>query len=117
VSFDLSSALTALASGTYVVTRRAASSFSQGRAVAATSETLNVAGSLQPVSGLELQRLAEGIRNRETKAFFTTTLLRTAEPNGHEADVMDIGTAQFEVVQVKPWEFGGYYKVILARVS
>lgn len=114
---DLSDAIELVSTGTYVVTRRGASGYSQGRATAPTTSTLRAKGSFQPMSGRELERLPEGMRSRELRVLYTATRLQGSGP-GHEPDTLADGGETWEVQTVEPWvALGGYYRVVLAKVE
>jgi hypothetical protein len=81
--------------------------------------TLTAYGSLQPVSGAELDRLPEEYRTKEVRAFWTPTLLRTSGLDGNgEADIVTAEGYQWQVTPVQTWEnLGLYRKVLLVRVG
>jgi hypothetical protein len=113
---DLSSVILSLSSGTYVVTRRSASAYTNGLLDAPTTSTFSATGSMQPASGRDLQRLEEGMRTREARVFWTPTLLQTAETGGPDTIAADGDT--WEVSNVERWaELGQYWKVILLKVG
>ena len=115
---DLASVVLSLSSGSYTVTRRGPSAYdSDGIRTSPTTSTLTVMGSLQPMSGRDLQRLPEGMRTREGKAFFTPTALLTAA-SGQEPDTISADGDTWEVSVVDRWaELGNYYRVILLKVG
>lgn len=101
----------------YTVTRKAATTYTAGRAVAgATDAPITIVASVQPVTGRELKALPEGRRAEDVRILFTTTELRTESPAG-AADQVTIGGELYEVFQVKPWTAHGgtHYEVLAAR--
>lgn len=112
---DLSDAVEYLESGDYDVTRRAPPTTVRGRKVPGTATTFPITASVQPASGLVIQRLPEGRRNRETMVVFTPTELKTEE-NTQEADVIAIDGGTFEVESVDRWAaLGNYYRAVVTR--
>lgn len=112
---NLSGVVISLASGTYTVTRRGSTTVgSDGRADAASSSTLVVTASVQPMSGRELQRLPEGLRVAERRNFFTPTALQvTAAP-----DIVRIDGEDWEVESVQAWgTLGTYFLAVIAKVG
>lgn len=114
---DLSSVVLSLASGTYTVTRRGASTYdADGVLGTPTSSTFSATGSLQPASGRDLQRLPEGMRTREARIFFTPTALLTAGA-GQEPDTVAADGDTWEVSNVESWgPLGNYCKATLLKV-
>jgi hypothetical protein len=86
-------------------------------------QTFTAFGSLQPLSGAELDRLPEGYRTKETRAFWTNSLLRTSGPDGTataegEADVVTAEGFSWQVSPMSAWEnLGLYRKVLLVRIG
>lgn len=113
--FPLDSAVFLLASGSYTVTRRGASSYVAGVRVPPSSSTFQIIASVQPATGLDVQRLPEGKRNQESIKLWTPTELKSAERT-QEPDLVAIDGASFEVQTCKRWDkLGNYFEVILVR--
>lgn len=115
---NLAGVVQSLASGTYTVTRRGATTYdAAGLVVAPTTSTLSAKGSMQPASGRDLQRLPEGSRARESRVFYTDTLLYTGTPD-HEADRVAADGFVWEVGNCEAWgDLGNYYKAVLLKVG
>jgi hypothetical protein len=113
---DLSGAIRNLASGTYVVTRRAAGAYgADGRLDVAASTTLQIRAVAHPASGATLERLPEGKRTSDTMSVFTETELRTASPT-QAPDKITIDGADYEVQTVERWSvLGNYFHVVVGR--
>jgi hypothetical protein len=113
--FDLTDAIAELSSGAYTLRRPAAAVVVGGRVQAATFSDSAITGSLQPAGGRELQRLPEGLRQREARVFFTPTELR-AGSSTTQPDRLVIDGDEWEVSTVEAWaELGGYYQAIVTR--
>jgi hypothetical protein len=112
---NLSGVVTSLSSGTYTVTRRGPTTVgADGRADAAMPTTLTVIASVQPMGGRELQRLPEGLRVAERRAFYTPTALKVIGA----PDVVSIDGEDWEVESVEAWgNLGAYFKAIVARIG
>lgn len=110
---SLADAVISLKTGTYTVTRVAASTYdAQGHAVAGSESTLKITAAIQPTSGDELERLPEGMRTGETIAIYTKTpLITKSDTNG--PDVVTYNGQDYEVVIV--WNRGTFYKAIGSR--
>jgi hypothetical protein len=83
------------------------------------TSTTQVKGSLQPMTGRELQLLPEGLRNRGVWKFYSQTSFQTADVA--ECGVPDrlvFDGVTYEVHQVDPWDHvADYFKIILTRVD
>lgn len=112
----VSGAIASLATGTYLVTRRAASTYVDGVATPGAETTFNTVAVAVPVSGRELQRLPEGMRSREVMRIFTEDELRTVQP-GSDPDLVSIDGYLFEVQAVSRWVAGGYYEAFAVKVG
>lgn len=115
---SLRDAITSLKTGaTYQVTRKAASTYVDGKAVAGASTTFEIVASIQPVSGREILQFAESERTREMRAVYTETELFTRSST-NEPDKVSINGETFEVMRVEFWEaFGGVHsRAFVARV-
>lgn len=115
---DSARLISRFATGTYTVTRRTASTYVAGRAVAGSSSTLTITASVQPASGRELERLPEGRRAKETRVLYTTTPLYVGgQGAAYEADRIAIGGATWEVQHVEAWPAAGGYTRALVQVA
>lgn len=113
---DLCDAVEMLESGTYTVKRRDPAGYVRGRRVPSLETIFDVDASVQPASGLEVQRLPEGKRNRETMVVFSCVELKTAQRGLQEPDILIIDGALFEVESVKRWAaLGNYYRAVVTR--
>jgi hypothetical protein len=103
--------------GAYTVTRAAQGSYSSGRYVAAATAQLNIDASVQPLTGRQLRSLPEAFHSENTKAIYTSTLLRTRTPTT-APDIVAIGGENYEVFQVDTWTLHGatHYEVLAALV-
>lgn len=102
--------------GTYVVTRAAEGSRTKGRFVAGSTSTLNVDAVVQPMSGMEMQELPEGMRTDETIRIYSATELYTDAGGTRDPDLFAYNGNSYEVKIVNRWsEAGGYWKVIAQK--
>lgn len=106
--------------GDYVVTRRAAPTFTDGVADAFTTTTLTTGwASLQPMEGADLVALGEGFHASDTRRLFTTAALRLVPvPDLLTIANPDTGTDEtWRVVGFDPHTgLGGSHRVVyLAR--
>jgi hypothetical protein len=114
---DLSSVIDSFITGTYVVTRASgASSYVDGRLVAAGTSTLNVDAMVHPAPARELQKLSEGERRRDAKTVYATAQLKTRETGA--ADLISIDGDSYEIVKVERWaELGAYWKCLALKLG
>ncbi len=83
-------------------------------------ETIQVIGSLQPLSAKESLLLPENERNRESFNFFTEIELFPASENGiRQADIVLVDGVEFVVRSVERWRNTdiSYFKSILQRIN
>lgn len=107
---DLSGLISSFATGTYSVTRRARASipFRRGLAQPTTDTALTITASVQPASGKDLLRLAEGRRADETRTLFTTTPLYTGDEGAaYESDWVTVDGQAWEIIHVESWAQAG----------
>lgn len=108
---DLADAIAEMQTGAYRVRRPSAPTVAKGRATPGAPTILEIAGSLQPMSGREMQRLPEGMRERELLQFFTPTEMRSG-------DVLEYGGYDWEVDRVFDFsQLGGYYRAVMTRAG
>ncbi len=101
---DVAGLIASFATGTYTVTRTAASSLSRGKATAGTTSTATITASVWPASGNDLMRLPEGRRTSETLNLMTATQLYVGgQGSAYEADKVSIGSESWEVSDVDTW--------------
>lgn len=115
---DLSGAVLMMNSGTYAGTRRTPQTpaYVGGVLQPFLEDTLEIVASFQPASGLTVDRLPEGKRNRETMEGYTMVELKSAETGG-VPDLIYIDGGTFEVESVRRWDkLGNYWEVVLTRV-
>lgn len=78
---------------------------------------ISVAACVQPLSGRELDRLPELLRQRELRVVFASTELYGTS-DAHQADQITIDNEQWQVQTVESWAtVANYYRVIVARVG
>ncbi len=117
---DMSDVLALLGTGTYMVTRPLAPTLTQGRVVPGAAQTpFATSGSMQPLSGRDLQRLPEGDRATEQLWYYTkATLLTSDVATGRVADLVNVGGVSYEVQTVEDWSASGnYYRARLSKVN
>lgn len=122
---SLRGAIHSLQTGTYTVTRRAASTYLVGRAVAGATTTFTTVASVQPLTGRRLIPAPEGFRGEEQKEMFATTELRgySDAPAAPPADVVTLTTPSgvdepWTVITCSRWEgLSGspHWRAVLAR--
>lgn len=111
---SVASAIAAMKTGDYTVTRTAASTTDgHGRIVAGATSTFTIEASIQPVTDRDLKVLPEALHAEDLRKVFTVTELRAVPP-----DSITIGGEAWHVVgRPKRWEaFGsGHTEAIIAR--
>lgn len=118
---SLNGVIGVFATNTYTVTRTATGTLSQGRYTDGATSTLTIEASVQPVSGRDLQALAEGEHSNEVKIVYTTTPLFTRTPT-QSPDRIAIDGEAYEVFQVHKWQHFGiatnedHYQVMVSRL-
>jgi len=117
---DMSDAIDMLASGTITVSRPGVPLLVDGRLQSTVGTTLGpFSVSVQPLTGRDVERLPEGLRDREARVVFTAADLRPANPAaGTHGDRVTFDGAEFEVQSAEPWvELGNYRRCVLVRVT
>jgi hypothetical protein len=116
---DMSGAVAALATGTYVVTRFSAGTTTNGIYSPGGSSTFNVIASVQPAAPEVLDRMPEGTRLNDLKTVFATVLLLTGDENqGLKADRIAIDGNDYEVISKRDWQgFGSFTQAVVQRVD
>lgn len=116
---ELADAVELLSSGHYLVMRPAAKSVVNGVVDSPPPAYFWALGSMQPTMGRDVQKLPEGIRERESKVFFTTEVLRTkATATTGQPDQVTVDGELFEVSHLDDWQqLGAYHRVVLTKVK
>jgi hypothetical protein len=83
---------------------------SQGRRVAAVPVTFDAVAAVHSVTGRDLARLPEGVRESIAIVVYSSTELRVR-------DRLVRGGERFEVEHVEPWQFGGFWRAACSRVG
>lgn len=112
-------ALDTFKTGSYVVTRRTASTYdANGDKVAGSTSTVTIEAIVTPIGGRELEALAPAQVGKETRQIMTETELKTREP-GFEPDQVAIAGEPWEVVAVQKWEVRGavHYRALASRLA
>ena len=88
---------------------------SDGRWTDGATTTTTISGSLQPLSGDELQTLSEGERQRRSRKVYTTSAMFAGDvATGRRADQVVDGSTVWDVRSVeRQTEVLGHYKAIL----
>ncbi len=116
---DLSGAVLMCASGTYDGVRRTPPSPPNigGVRQPFNEEPLIIRGSVQPATGLQVERLPEGKRNREAMVVITPDKLRSLQ-DGDVPDLIYIDGGTFEVDSVQRWNLlGNFFEALVLRVE
>ncbi len=113
-------ALADLATGTYSVKRQAAPTIVNGLAVVDPApQTISIQGCLQPASKVDLQRLPEGRRTTDMRAFYSPSQLYV-QSDANAADLVTVGDDVFEVSECEAWGSGmesSYWRAVLLRAG
>ena len=110
---------------THTLERTAAGSYVAGVWTVGAPASSTFTGSLQPLSGRELERLPEGLRTRATSQLFTdpdVQLLTVELSTAKQADVVVTPTGRrFEIVAVEDWTAHSartaHYRYLLAELG
>ena len=103
---------------THTITRHVASSYdATGDYVEGAATTLAVVGSLQPLTGKQIEQLPEGMRDRASAMLFSATSLQSSR-TGNTGDRVPFGGDTYEVLGVVNWAtpVGGHFAYALERV-
>lgn len=104
--------------GTFKVTRSLEGYYYQGMWQEGEKVTMNVSGSMQPLTAREVKLLEEGDRLKQTFKFYTSIDIRTiGSEKLSAADRIEINGESFKVLSVEYWEGTSlpYFKSILSR--
>lgn len=93
-----------------------------GKLVSATPESpnLEIKGSLQPVTGKDLQLLPDGFKHTDVRKLYTKTkLFTTDEDAGTSPDYLIIDGNRYQVQTVEQWTGVrlSHYKVMVSKVE
>lgn len=99
--------------------RAAVGGYMNGYWQAGTPVTDAITCSIQPMTGRDLQVLPEGQRADEVQVFYSTSELRTREPQQWDADTLLFAGVTWRVIRVKTWAALGatYYRALVAKVT
>lgn len=115
---DLSDVVDSFADGTYTVTRRAASTYVDGRLQAPATTTLSILASVQPASGRDIQYLPEGMRSSKAFAVWTSTQLYSKVIGVNDPDQLTIDGDTYEVAGCEQWNASGaYWRALVVRLG
>jgi hypothetical protein len=95
------------------ITRTAAGSYVAGHYVAGSPQQFDARGNIQPLTGIELQQLPEGDRQKEVKKIYTAFALQNGDV------VTRAGGIRYEVQTVEDWTafHQPHYKARLVRIE
>ncbi len=116
---DMRSTVERLKTGTYTVYRRAAPTWTNGKAVAGAETSFSIDAAVGPLTdGRELKRLPEGTRADDFRQVVTPTAKLNVEvPGGaYVSDEVLIDGERFVVQSCADWSaVGGFYRAIVQR--
>lgn len=103
----------------FVVTRKEAGSFVNGKWVEGDTSTFTIQASVQPLRGDEIQLLPEGRRNSQAVRIYTDTLLYNKTNESTNPDIVTAFETDFEVLTVEPWQSNviNHFKCLAVKVS
>ena len=107
-------------SSDFCVIRRAPGDYdTEGYYVDGGSETTFICtGSIQPVNGKELERLPETFRLSETIKIYTKEALLTGGAPSELADLVQVGSINYEVQTTEDWTaHGGFFKYLATKAQ
>lgn len=114
---DMSDVVEDMFTDTYTVTRRSPSAYVAGRLQASTTSTFTISACVQPIAGIDLQRLPEGMRVEEGRSVWSAATLLTKGP-AQDPDFIEIDGDTYEVVSSEAWQAAGNYcKAIVQRLG
>lgn len=113
---NLSRLIDRFATGTYTVTRAsAATTYTAGKRVAPATTTTTVVGCVQPIPGKDLERLPEGLRDKEVKYIYTKAELKCGPDT--EPDKVSVEGSTWQVEKVEKWDtLGAYWRSVIRKV-
>lgn len=87
------------------VTRRGPVTWIEGLPQRPPPDNFTLRASVQAMSGRQLERVPEGLRSHDWQNLYapTTPVLRTAEADGPEADLVTVGGVTYEIQRVRHW--------------
>ena len=103
--------------GSYMVYRRAAPTYTNGKAVAGAESSFSIDASVGPITGRDLKRLPEGTRAEDFEQVVTSTKLMVEVPGGaYVSDEIVIDGERYVVEGCKDlFAAGGFYRAIVHR--
>lgn len=108
---DLSSIVAAFATGTYTVTRPAATTYTLGRVNTPSTSSFSFTGSIQPTTGKDLKRLPEGMQTLEVITIFTPVELKNL-------DQLTFDGQPWQVQSVEKYDtLGAYWRAYAIKVN
>lgn len=119
---SLNGVIGVFATGTYTVTRTVTGTYTAGRYTDGATGTFDITASVQPVSGRDLQFVAEGEHGNEVKVVYTSTPLFTRTPTT-SPDKVAIDGETYEVFRVEKWQHFGistnedHFRVFVSRLT
>lgn len=115
MSRDLSGVIARIGLEKLTGTRKTGGSYdASGRFQPGANAALSFEGNVQPLSGLDLERLPEGFRTTAQKKLYTTALL-VVEP---EPDVLVYRGVSYQVAQLSDWTpLGSFNRYLLLKVQ
>lgn len=88
----------------YTVIRKSKTQWVNGKPVVEDEGKIEIWANYQPKDGYMLQRVPEGLRQRNWIVIYSDTLLRTVKTDGPNADVfIDENGVKYQVHHGKPW--------------
>lgn len=108
---------------TYVVKRKAAGTFTNGRWVEGAETTITIKGDLQTLAQEEMQELPEGRSFNQTFKLYTESLLNTVSDENStpkiNPDIVLINNDRYEAIASYPYKkfLLDHYKIILQKVE
>jgi len=114
---NLAAVVLRAATGTYDVTRAGGpGTYVDGEfAPASGPTTVQVRASVQPLTGVELMRLPEGLRSRELLSVYTVDELRCRAPN-QAPDIISIDGFTWQVEKVERFDaLGNYFHSVVSK--
>jgi hypothetical protein len=102
----------------FVIERRGKGQIVKGRHLEARAKQIQATGAVQQAEPKAMDMLPEGTRQDETLSVWTTTRVRTARADSHDADILQIRGDRYEVLNVADWSReGGYYQATVVKVG
>lgn len=115
---NLSSVIANLGATNYNIMRLTSNGYTDGRRNAPAESNFTILAMVQPLTGRELDRVPEGLQDKEVRAVWTTAdLIVSTAGDTHEPDVITIDGAPYQIQTVENWsDLGAYRRYIAAKV-